>query len=304
MNILVKSGNKYFFKLSDISSYNVEAYLVNGFELKESFLQKWYVSNVRPEILTIIRKVTFLKEFKIKDNYKHLNLPEIRTNESFVNDDGDESTEKYFYNAVYEEDLDIEHVDIEFDDEIEDRVEEPFTFVVNYKDSYNERVKTITGSPSLVHAALFPEISLASKPTSVTGNEMYQIVRTHVLNNIDSKYATITSDYDFCFTVKKKLAIEPIHRVRDDRTSRQRKPRLVNYTVESRDVQVFEMTPPSKKYNNYTIIKGIVAKDHKDLKRRIDSFLNNLMDIINEPIESCSACSGSGVKEVKEVKHE
>jgi hypothetical protein len=58
---------------------------------------------------------------------------------------------------------------------------------------------------------LTPEFALHERPCSITSKQTYDIVRYYVKENIDPKQAEVTSDYDFCFTVKKKVAIKPLY---------------------------------------------------------------------------------------------
>ena len=55
------------------------------------------------------------------------------------------------------------------------------------------------------------------------------------------------------------------------------------------------MTPKSKKYDNYTVLPNMEAKNNKALKRKIDKYLKDLMDYINEPIVLCEHCNGTGI---------
>jgi hypothetical protein len=124
---------------------------------------------------------------------------------------------------------------------------------------------------------LWPPVLLKDKPSKLSSDNTYKIIRKHVQDNINPRVAVITSDYDFCFTVKKKINREKSPYRRD------------------RNVEVFEMTNASKKYRGYTVIQGFEGKSHKDLKDNIDTFLDDLMNKINEPLVECPHCSGVGV---------
>jgi hypothetical protein len=50
-------------------------------------------------------------------------------------------------------------------------------------------------------------VLLQTKPCYLTNEESYKIIRNHVKVNINPKYAKITSDYDFCFTVEKVIEL-------------------------------------------------------------------------------------------------
>ena len=53
---------------------------------------------------------------------------------------------------------------------------------------------------------LTPEFCIHERPCKLTSKkQMYSIVRNWIKTNINPKCAEITNDYDFCFTVKRKL---------------------------------------------------------------------------------------------------
>lgn len=299
-NILIKSGNKYIFKHSDISYYSTVKNLINGVELEKSFKDGWYCSDSKPTKLTVITQEKAKDKWVLKKDYENLPLAKERPEDYFNHDEDNEyPQESLFYSIVYKDHEKRKDIDLEFDHYYEEDIKEPAYFSVSNNNYSNPQILKVTGSPSMAHAVLYPEIMHASRPTAISGDKLYEIVRQHVKTHIDSNYARITSDYDFCFTVKKQIGIEPEHRTKDTRTGRQRKPRLVSYVVKDRDVQIFEMTTPSRKYSGYTPIAGISAKNHEELKEKIESFLDNLMEQINEPLETCRQCNGDGVVSVK-----
>ena len=74
-----------------------------------------------------------------------------------------------------------------------------------------------------------------------------------------------------------------------------KKPKYETRYRKSREVEVFNMTSAKDKYNNYTIIKGFEGNSEEDLKNKIDTYLEELMAIINEPLHDCPHCKGMGV---------
>jgi hypothetical protein len=57
------------------------------------------------------------------------------------------------------------------------------------------------------------------------------------------------------------------------------------------------MTHAQSKYNNYTVIQPIFADNENQLKEKIDSFLDELITIINQPLKLCEHCNGTGYEE-------
>lgn len=155
-------------------------------------------------------------------------------------------------------------------------------------------------SHQFIDKIVYPAIILPSRPCSLTSLETYKIIREHVKNNIDPKIAQITSDYDFCFTVQKKIEFAEPEKYTVDVNNgifqkRKRKPKYETRFRTERLVVIFEMTHEEKGYQNYTPIKGFRGTDHTDLKEKIDFYLESLMEFINKPVKDCPKCKGCGV---------
>lgn len=155
---------------------------------------------------------------------------------------------------------------------------------------------------------LCPSILLASKPCQIDGNDLYEIVRQYIKENINPKIAEITSDYRFCFTVKKKIALaKPYETKTEIKTARgksYRKPRYNTRLHTTKTVEIFEMTPPKENYRNYTPLAPIKGENQQDLQNNIEAYLEELINFINEPTVECECCGGVGVVFNKNFKSE
>ncbi len=145
---------------------------------------------------------------------------------------------------------------------------------------------------------LTPPILLHTQPCKLDSKDTYDIIRKFVKENINPKVAEITSDYDFCFSVSKKIPIAKPY----TRLSIISKRKSIHSTVlvNTKSVRVFEMTHNKASngntgYQGYTLIKPFEAESSDTLKEYIDSYLNDLIEIINEPVKECSTCNGVGV---------
>lgn len=164
--------------------------------------------------------------------------------------------------------------------------------------------KTNIGLGDIRHEELdtiiFPDIVLTSRTSKLSSKDTYRIIREHVKVNIDPRWAVITSDYDFCFEVKKRIKLNiPVAYQKDISGYRARKPKYITEYRKERDVKIFEMTHDEHKYQGYTSIKGFEGKSVEDLKKNIDTFLTDLMSRINAPLCECPHCDGTGVIEQK-----
>lgn len=152
----------------------------------------------------------------------------------------------------------------------------------------------------MIDHIVFPDIVHPNLPCNLSSKDSYMIIREHVKRNIDSRYAEISSDYDFCFSVQKAIPLHtPLLKRQEIKTAAGRsymKPRYKEWTVKNRTIkEVFEMTHAGDKYQGYTVIPGFRGDNHQDLKDRIDKYLDDLMARINEPLVDCPHCGGMGV---------
>lgn len=145
---------------------------------------------------------------------------------------------------------------------------------------------------------LVPDLVIHNTPCSITSKQTYDIVRRYVLDNIDKRWAHVSSDYDFCFTVKKKYEIKPYEHTWEEKKANgksYRKPRVHRKTITRKEFTVFEMTHADRQYKGYTVIKGFRGDTLADLIEGIKHYLDDLMEVINKPLYECAHCQGSGI---------
>ncbi|MDO8610959.1 MAG: hypothetical protein Q7R95_10545 [bacterium] len=149
---------------------------------------------------------------------------------------------------------------------------------------------------NLIDTIIFPDIVLPARKSELTSGQSYKLIRKHVQDNINPKYAHITSDYEFCFGVCKKIPLaQKISYQKDISRWGARKPKYVTDYRENREIQVFEMTHAEHNYKGYTCIEGFKGANIEELKENIDNYLRDLMNLINEPLSDCPQCKGKGV---------
>ena len=180
------------------------------------------------------------------------------------------------------------------------QIPEVFEFEGIHQFNYSEQTYTIT-SANLEHQLLdkiaFPDLLLHLKPSKISSEDLYCIIRKYIRENIDKFQAIITSDYDFCFTVKKNIPLYKIKKFTytNPFESTKKKRQKIHYGVEKyTEHTVWEMTSEKHNYKGYPIIKGITAKNQDELKTKIDLFLKDLIYKINKPFIACKHCEGKG----------
>lgn len=125
---------------------------------------------------------------------------------------------------------------------------------------------------------LTPEFLRHKVACTLSSKQMYNIVRQFVKQNIDTTCAKISSDYDFCFEVKRIIHA----------------PSKSDVKLE----QIFEMTWAGYKgrggYEKYTCIPSLSAPSLQKLYDKLADYLQNLMHHINQKAVLCEHCNGVG----------
>ncbi|PHM51499.1 hypothetical protein [Xenorhabdus sp. KK7.4] len=312
INIIKTNIGKCFITdCNETSGYNfdyhttqVDKLLFDGHEPKRSFTKNWFEIPSYPEkVERLITGERQNKRFKLKDEeLKSSKLPlEIPYGDS---DELDKSILDSLYSLTYDIVPNyLMPINVEFNlvcevDNFKDAPE--FNYPAVRKYDFSEQQYSVTNQNikhSLIDRIIVPAPLRANSPCEISSKEMYDLVRQHVKDNINPELARITSDYDFCFEVKKIIPLlEPYtHSYRDifARTKKQRQ-KLHFKTVKSKEISIYEMTHEQQNYKGYTAIKGFSASNEWELKEMIDNFLSELMSTINAPIEQCPHCNGTG----------
>lgn len=180
---------------------------------------------------------------------------------------------------------------------------EGFQYTVLSDPSWNHKGTTELTESSVHHQLIdkiiFPNILLMNKPSKLTSTQMFEIVRQHVKQNIDLKVAKITSDYKFCFTVKKVISISDPYEQKTEIMKQNgrpyKSPKYNRRFIRNREVEIFEMTHSQANYDGYTSIPAMIGENIEDLKEKVDKYCKQLIDVINKPLVDCSHCDGRGV---------
>ena len=274
-------------------------------------------------------KSTYLKNWYLIDNYPskvERKVPQQRTNIRYVLKNPAMATEALPLEvtsidedvyALYEEKYDLTEEKMELVEnlkfeilfevnnfEFPPSVNYDATVRVNWAD---EKVKITNANfkHQLFDRMIIPDILIHNYPCEISSVDLYNVVRQYIKDNINTKYAKITSDYDFCFTVKKLI---PMYTPKDytytnpfARTKKERE-KIHKAVSKYKEEEIFEMTHAGKKYSGYTVIQPISANNEYELKEKIDTYLESLIKYINEPLIECEHCKGLGfVNEIKKI---
>lgn len=279
-------------------------------ELQPTFKPNWFkIKNKPVNIYKILPKKAINKRFELNDKslspkFKDIYLYddvydyEFHDFESFFS----EIKGLYDYKEDYEDES-YELIDFEFEEIIEiDVFNEPSHFSYKAAGQWDhQKYPDVTDKNiqyDFIGEILTPNILKHNLPCKLSQKDTYDIIRKYIKENINPKVAEITNDYDFCFTVKKKIILAKEHVYQVDVNDsffkkRKRKPKYETRYQKERLVKVFEMC--HAKYQDYTPITPFEGDNQDDLKDNIDNYLNHLINIINEPLKECSHCNGCGV---------
>ncbi len=288
----------------------------DGEKPEQTWQEKWFLIKDYPKIITKeVSQPNINKRYELIDKEQFPNLALVIKQEDAV---VQESCSENDYTTIYTKDfakiqslyklesdsqlpidepIEYEFIVIGEMKEIPDTI--PFKYEVQKTQWEHEGTTFLTNSSivkNLLDKIVTPPILMHTVPCCLTSEQSYKIVRQYVKSNIDNNVAKITSDYDFCFTVRKviKLAENEEYIINQNQFTK-RKPKYVTKYRNSRQVTIFEMGWSPKCYEGYTPIEGFKGKNEKDLKKNVDKFLKDLITKINEPLVECPNCKGLGV---------
>jgi hypothetical protein len=201
------------------------------------------------------------------------------------------------YNEVSDEQPNIlEEVEFEIVDIVKmDSIKKMSGFSYPTQSKNNRTITEVDAKHQMIDEIVFPSLVLPSTPCKLSQKDSYDIVRACIQDNINPKHAQITSNYDFCFTVKKKIPLfkhEP-YEVDLNAYKRTKQKNLETRYRKERMVEIFQMC--HKPYQGYTPIEPFEGKNQNDLKKNIDKFLKVILAEINTPLQDCPNCNGMGV---------
>lgn len=329
---IIETDAGYFIEIkSEKYHYQREKILINDKPLGYTWKNNWYFVDsfpVKVELPLAPKKE--LVNYRLKDGYPTSEKTPVVVDVDYFSFDDDDiqshSEVRNLYEPVYIE-TELPNEVIEFETEIVAKIKD----IVELKDiklegferrGWNDQV-VVYNSDSFNHSIfdelLFHKDVLPLRPCMLNSEQFYSILRNHVKNNIDSKYAEITSDYDFCLTVKKKIKLNvpkeykvDINLAHNLFSKRKRKPKYESREQKYELIQAFEIAPDVKGrgvYRDYTRCPEVVAANANELELKVKHMLDDLMRFINRPLVQCPHCLGAGAVDegtykFKEVKND
>lgn len=309
----IKSDRGYYISITN-NPYSQMVYLINGQEPVKTFHADWYIiPDVLLKVSRMVKQPNINHKFVLTDDTLTSNkipLELKREDVGTLDCEGNViwKSELAMYRSLYIEVSDPQPPAEELEDftftelfSVGEIVPPPeFKYPVNaVYVSYSDKLipQSVTNG-AIVHQKLdeilFPDILLPNTPCKLSAKDSFAIIREHVKMNIDKKVAYISSDYAFCFDVKKRIYIKKPYTQTYTETPRgRRKPVTTQKYINDREGVCFEMTAES--YKDYTQLTPFEGKNEFELKTQIDNYLKDLMSVINAPLMDCPHCNGTGV---------
>lgn len=281
----------------------------DGEKAKNTFRSDWFIIKEKPKIIQKeVSQQSINKRWELKDKSLTGKFKTYWTHAEIFDEEGDIIPEFESIKGLYEFKEDkqpdiLEEVSFEWEQFLEiETFNEPTGF--NFKaagkwshQSYPD-VTERDITYDILSQVLVPPVLLHNQPCELSAEKTYAIIRKYIQENINPKVAVITSDYDFCFTVKKKIPLAKPYSYQVDVNNsifnkRKKKPKYETHWVREKEVEIFEMCP--KKYEKYTPVTPFKGDSQEDLKQYIETYLKELITVINEPLCECDKCKGTGV---------
>ena len=293
----------------DYHRTKIDELIFDGEKAKQTYLKNWFEISKYPEKIQIEKHGEMInRRYELKDkDMASKKLPAVIKFED--RDKYDEDIIYSLYKFASEQDPDSI---VDFDCELVLLCEienfkdvEPFNYKAIKKCGFDDKVYTVTNlniKHSLVDKIILPEPILAGRPCKLSSKEMYDITRQFIKDNIDQSQARISSDYDSCFQVEKIIPLlAPETMTYQNILARTKKERSkIRYvTKKAKEETIFQMTHTQENYRGYTSIQEFTANNQDELKEKIDTFLNDLITVINKPMCICDKCNGAGYLEGK-----
>lgn len=313
--------------LDDLQAQNMEGMLVNGSPVEKTHAPDWYLVHCPHGVLKIEgkeRRSSVVVGYKKRSDATGLPLPEEISSDQLP--EGFEAI-RDAYTPVYNEVIHPRpEMVVDFDPKgkvsWESLRPDRFKFSLGKDDSgrlfradQKEQFLTIEdlftkyewAKPSIqvddIQRAMTPNFAWHLGPCSISSHTMYRIIRSTIKERLDGRYATVTSDYDFVFEVKKKMPCNPKEVSYHNPFSKTKKARAkVFYRLESdRLVKVLHLTHRDRVHGlNYgaKIVEGVMGDNLADLGRKINERLCELTALVNSPVQICPNCDGSGMTDI------
>ena len=292
---VIDCENYIYIANKDKYAYELTMYLFDGKEPEKTNKREWYkLDKIPTEVLQKKPATQINKRYELKAGYTPTEmLPQIVTMEMHDTEEYDEVLGLYTYKYDMQ-DEGYESIDFTIETIYKRK---DFEFLPN---KFNANVDLLTQIE-------FPEEAYQDKPCQLSSEQVYALIRERVKRDIDNKVAKIKSDYDFHFEVVRKVNLDESYSYQYDAnnssTDKRRKPKWVNRMVTEKEVCILNLKRKSSDSSygkECQLAPSITGENYEDLTKKVEYYLEELMNQINIKYCECPQCKGWGVVEVKD----
>lgn len=291
----------------------IEKLLFNGKSPTATYYPNWYYIEEYPSLVQVEKEGNVINErYELNDkSIASDKIPEIIPYEK--KDDYNYDVIESLYSFEYDREpnyLEEYPCNIQVVCEVDNYTFPPqIEYTGIHKWNYSDTPYTIKNADvehQMLDKMIFPAVLLHKSPCKFTSKQMYDITRQYILEHIDNSVAKITSNYDFCFTVRKLIPLIKPETISYQnifaRTKRERN-KIHTSIKKYEEEDIFEMTYSPENYKGYSPIPEMCANSESELKEKVDKWLDGLIEIINKPLCQCPECMGTGyIAEIEKGK--
>lgn len=311
--IAIKMPKGYYISSNDNYCFNIQRYKFDGKYPEKTFNNSWFFIPEYPKSITekksqpnINFRFEICDEKLITQNIpRTFSVEEVtlyKDDEYYVWKDEYKHLQKlYNYVSDSQEPIDVE---VEFEIgiiyEADHEATEPISLEYNIqrRESFSKEIVKISNESlrhRLIDEIMVSTLYIHEHPCKLSSMQVYDIVRQYIKENIDPKVAVVSSDYDFCFAVSKRimLTVPKAYVINVNAGTKKKSKEETRYHT-YKDVPIFSMTQDKDKYKGYAVISGVEGNNEADLKEKMDAFLLDIISFINEPVKECPHCEGKG----------
>lgn len=265
---VVRFGDDYVVRFK--TQLNPRKYLINRKELKPSFKPGWYHCEGDPKSVQKVDIITNDVYELIDEGYVSERLKKVLSQQEY-NELG--PADQLFYDVVSEE-LERVITNVEF----KARIVAEYDSVGIRFDGTTIGIQGEKIEHDFAGTVLNPDIAQHKIPCRIAAQNLFNIIKTYVKDNIDQKKSLVVSDYVNSFTVCKRIK-QTVTKVDVDIFCEP----LTNTVIEHETtVNIFAMQPfaSSNKFN-YPILRDLVADNEEELQANLKKILDDIMAVIN-----------------------
>lgn len=286
---IVKSKHGVFVNAYNHSSYynnyaiDLDQYLFDGEAPQKTYRQGWYqIKDIPKKVEKLVNGKTTIVKYLL-----NLNITPNAVMPQEVEPDFFEDEDNYYLKEHY--------TAVKNQTESTKVAEEFKVNLYEQYDNFKPIKQEFEPVYDLVSTIVTPGKFWTEIPCKIGPEASFKYIREYIKKHIDGRFARLSSDYDFCLTVQKRIPLSEPEEFTYFSLGRTKRAKTIEKKGlrDTRDLAIFEMAP--KPYQSYSLAPTFEADTTNELHDKIQTFCKDLMEQINEPVKDCPHCKGRGI---------